>query len=134
MRTTLLLLSIMFVISMGCRGGGQIYQINNAPVESTAGKRLSLKKVQESILTAGAELGWKMVVARPGEIVGTLDIRSHQAIISIPYNTSTYSILYKDSTNLMYDAAEQTIHANYGAWIYKLNSMIRMQLSTEETY
>ena len=38
-----------------------------------------------------------MAPAKSGEIIGTLNIRSHQAVVSIPYTTKTYSILYKDS-------------------------------------
>jgi hypothetical protein len=63
------------------------------------------------------------------EILGTLNIRSHQAVVAIPYTTKTYSILYKDSKNLKYDEAAQTIHENYAGWIQRLDGAIRTRLS-----
>jgi len=83
----------------------------------------------KAIITAGSGLGWQMTVAKPGEIVGTLNVRSHQAIVSIPFTTHTYSILYKDSTNLKYNAEKQTIHENYTGWIKRLDDGIRSRLT-----
>ncbi|MBH0195685.1 MAG: hypothetical protein HP494_08855 [Nitrospira sp.] len=70
-----------------------------------------------------------MAVAKPGEIIGTLNLRSHQAVVSIPYTTKQYSILYKSSNNLKYDAATQTIHENYLAWIQRLDGAIRTRMT-----
>ena len=70
-----------------------------------------------------------MIATKPGEIVGTLNIRSHQAVVSIPYTAKSYSILYKDSTNLKYDASAQTIHENYASWIQRLDGAIRTRLA-----
>jgi hypothetical protein len=70
-----------------------------------------------------------MAVAKPGEIIGTLNIRSHQAVVSIPFTTKTYSILYKDSSNLKYNAEKQTIHENYTGWIQRLDGAIRSRLT-----
>ena len=85
--------------------------------------------VQKAIIQAGAALGWTMAVVKPGEIMGTLNVRSHQAIVTIPYTSKTYSILYKDSTNLKYDADKQTIHVNYASWIQRLDGAIRSRLT-----
>ena len=54
---------------------------------------------------------------------------SHTAIVEIPYTTKTYSIIYKDSTNLKYDAEKQTIHENYRGWIQNLDNAIKSRLS-----
>ena len=70
-----------------------------------------------------------MAVVKPGEIMGTLNLRSHQAIVTIPYTSKTYSILYKGSTNLKYDADKQTIHENYAGWIQRLDGAIRSRLT-----
>ena len=61
--------------------------------------------------------------------MGTLNVRSHQAVVTIPYTTKTYSILYKDSSNLKYDAEKQTIHENYTGWIQRLDGAIRSRLT-----
>jgi len=114
---------------VGCRGGGQIYQVKDAPIQTATGKVPSIEDVQKAIITAGAGLGWQMTVAKPGEIIGTLNVRSHQAVVSIPYTVKSYSILYKDSSNLKYDADKQTIHENYSGWIQRLDGAIRSGLT-----
>ena len=106
---------LVVAVVAGCRGGGQIYNVKDAPVQTATGKEPSMEDVQKAIIQAGAGLGWTMAVAKPGEIIGTLNVRSHQAVVTIPYTTKHYSILYKDSTNLKYNADKQTIHENYPA-------------------
>ncbi len=125
----LLFLCVMFIALVGCRGGGLIYQVKEAPVQTATGKQPSLEDVQKAIIAAGVGLGWQMAVAKPGEIIATLNLRSHQAVVTIPHTTKTYSILYKDSTNLKYNAEKQTIHENYSAWIQRLDGAIRSRLT-----
>jgi hypothetical protein len=119
----------MFVAVVGCRGGGQIYNVKDAPVMTATGKEATLDQITKAIVEAGSGLGWTMAVVKPGQIVGTLHIRSHTAIVEIPYTTKTYSIIYKDSTNLKYDAEKQTIHENYRGWIQNLDKAIKSRLS-----
>jgi hypothetical protein len=120
---------IVLVAVMGCRGGGQIYQVKDAPIQTATGKEPSMDDVQKGIIAAGAGLGWQMIVVKPGEILGTLNVRSHQAVVSIPYDTKHYSILYKDSNNLKYNAEKQTIHENYSGWVQRLDGAIRSRLT-----
>jgi len=114
---------------IACRGGGAIYQVSDAQVTTATGKAPSLKNVQKAIIEAGAGLGWQMAIAKPGEIIATLNIRTHQAVVTIPYTTKTYSILYKDSSNLKYNAEKQTIHENYNGWIQRLDNAIRARVT-----
>jgi hypothetical protein len=88
-----------------------------------------MEEVQKAIIGAGVVLTWQMALVKPGEIVGTLNVRSHQAVVSIPYTTKNYSILYKDSNNLKYNAKSQTIHENYLTWIQRLDNAIRARLT-----
>jgi hypothetical protein len=129
LRPVALVLCVLFVAVMGCRGGAQIFQVKDAPVQTATGKQPSLEDVQKAIIAAGVGLNWQMAVAKPGEIIGTLNIRSHQAVVSIPYTTKNYSIIYKDSTNLKYNAEKQTIHENYSGWIQRLDGAIRARLT-----
>ena len=120
---------VLLIGMIGCRGGGQLYQVKDAPVQTASGKALTLDEVRKEIIAAGVAAGWQMAATKPGEIVGTLNIRNHQAVVSIPYTTKTYSILYKDSKNLKYDESAQTIHENYASWIQRLDGAIRTRLS-----
>jgi hypothetical protein len=129
MRSGWILACAMLVAVIGCRGGAQIYQVKDAPVHTASGKELGMEEVRKEIVAAGVAAGWQMAVSKPGEIIGTLNVRSHQAVVSIPYTTKTYSILYKDSMNLKYDAGSQTIHENYASWIQKLDGAIRSRLT-----
>jgi hypothetical protein len=129
LRPVALVLCVLFVAVMGCRGGGAIYNVKEAPVATASGKTPSLDEIQKAIVTAGTGLNWRMAVVKPGLIVGTLSVRSHMAIVNIVYDTKNYSITYKDSTNLKYDAEKQTIHENYRGWIQNLDNAIRSRLT-----
>jgi len=130
---SMLVVCMAVVMVAGCRGGGQIYQVKDAPVQTATGNQPSLAEVEKAIIQAGVGLGWIMAIAKPGEIIGTLNLRSHQAVVSIPYTSKTYSILYKDSSNLKYNAEKQTIHENYASWIQRLDGAIRSRLTAAGT-
>jgi hypothetical protein len=49
------------------------------------------------------------------------------AKVDVKYDTKTYNITYKDSSNLEYDG--KNIHKNYNGWIQNLDNGIRAQLS-----
>ena len=113
----------------GCKGGAQIYQVKEAPVQTATGKVPSTEQVQKIIIEAGVKLGWVMAVVKPGEILGTRNVRIHTASVTIPFTAKNYSILYKDSTNLKYNAGAQTIHQEYTYWIQELDNEIRARLT-----
>jgi len=83
--------------------------------------------VKKAIIRAGQSLGWQIKDEAPGHLLGKLYLRSHVAIIDIKYDKSTYSIKYKESTNLNYDGVN--IHSNYNGWIQRLNQNIQIQLA-----
>jgi hypothetical protein len=122
-------IGLVLVFLSGCRGGAQIYEVKSTPIPSPAGKELTLEQVRKEIVAAGVAAGWQITDVKPGELLATYNIRSHQAIVAIPYTTKNYSILYKDSSNLKYDAAARTIHQNYAGWIQRLDGAIRSRLS-----
>ena len=117
------------VAVMGCKGGAQIYQVKEAPVQTATGKVPTIEQVQKVIIESGVKLGWVMAVVKPGEIQGTKNVRIHSAVVTIPFTAKNYSVLYKDSTNLKYNAANQTIHQEYTYWIQELDNEIRARLT-----
>lgn len=104
-----------------------IHNVDNAPV-STSNSNYDLNDVTKAIQRAGTGLGWQMKEETPGHIVGTLFLRNHMAKVDITYTLDDYSIKYKDSTQLDYDAANNTIHKNYNGWIQNLTNAINAQL------
>lgn len=104
-----------------------VHNVYNAPI-NVSSSNYDLNDVTKAIQRAGAGLGWQMKAETPGHIVGTLFLRSHMAKVDIIYTLDEYSITYKDSSNLKYNAAANTIHKNYKAWIKNLNKAINAYL------
>jgi len=102
-----------------------IMNVNDQPVV-TAGKAATAQDVERAIVRAGSSLGWVMTPVRPGLVSGRLDLRTHIAVVDVPYDTKSYSIKYKDSTNL--NAEGGNIHKNYNGWIENLDRNIRAEL------
>jgi hypothetical protein len=123
---SLALLAVLVLGLSACRTA-TIQNINQAPVMNTQGKALTMDEVESAIKVAGAGLGWQMERVSPGHIVGTLNLRSHQAVVDIPYDTANYSIVYKDSTNLKHEGIK--IHSNYNNWVNNLNRAIQRELT-----
>ena len=90
----------------------------------------TMENIEKAIVRAGLTLGWKMTPKGPGTVQGVLDIRTHQAIIDVTYDTKTYNITYRDSTNLSYVPENKTIHSNYNGWVQNLDKAIRVQVTT----
>ena len=118
----------VLVAMLGLVGCAQpIYNVKPTPVATTANKAVTTDDVTKAIVRAGAALGWQMDPDRPGHILGTLVLRTHVAVVDIDYDEKTYSITYKESTNLDYDGTN--IHKNYNGWIQNLDNGIKVQLS-----
>lgn len=120
--TVLLALAVL-----GCTAQ-PIRNVSNAPVVSSKAN-LRLDDVRDAIKRAGAGLGWGMKEISTGSITGTLQLRTHTAVVGIKYDTKSYSIDYADSTNLKYDEKKRTIHRNYNGWIQNLDNAIRTNLA-----
>lgn len=114
------------LLMVGCRTA-PIHTVKDAPVNPPQGQAASLARVEQAIVRAGNGLGWAMKVEKPGHIVGSLSLRTHTAVVDIPYTPTSYSILYKNSVNL--DHSGDTIHKNYNGWVQNLDQAIRRQLN-----
>lgn len=113
------------VFLTGCRTA-PVQNLNNMPINAPGA---SMSEISKAIQSAGNGLGWIMKEQYPGLIVGSLHVRDHMAQIEIPFSNSSYSIRYKSSSNLKYNASNKTIHSNYNGWVTNLNNQIRARLS-----
>lgn len=104
-----------------------ILNVNDAAVSSAAGKTVSNEQVMGAIVRAGAALGWQMKDERPNVLSGTLQLRTHTAVVDIPYSATAYSIKYRSSANL--GETNANIHKNYNGWIQNLTRGINAQIS-----
>jgi hypothetical protein len=94
----------------------------------------------KAIVHAAMGLGWEMAATTPDHTIGTLNLRAHQAVVDIAYDTKSYNIRYKSRTGLPYGEADQTsgqdtrdIYKNYNGLIENLNNAIRTQIVAVES-
>src|SRR5438105_233425 len=95
-----------------------VLNVSEAPI-ATNRPNASSDDIRQAIVRAGSGLGWQMTPDRPGHITGRLLLRTHVAVVDVDYTQTTYSIKYKESTNLDYDG--EKIHKNYNGWIQNLD-------------
>lgn len=124
-RGAVVLLALLTLLLVGCRTA-PIYNVDRSPVPSSAG--LTVKQVGNVIEGVAVETGWSIERKTPGQMVGTLRLRRHLAIVNITYDAKQFSIQYKDSRVLKYDG--EKIHRNYNNWIHKLQRRITARLVT----
>jgi hypothetical protein len=115
------------LLIVGCRIA-PVYNVSGDAINSSKAN-LTMNDVSKAIVRAGAGLGWQMQETSPGHMIGTLHLRTHAAVVDISYDTKSFSITYKDSTDLQYDASQGQIHKNYNGWVQNLENGIRTQLS-----
>lgn len=107
----------------GCATTQPIHDVVEAPFDLPAGKPLPMSVISKAILDAGSSLGWSMQPTAPGRISGRLLLRTHVAEIEVAHDTVSYSIKYRDSSNL--EAKDGSIHSEYNRWIGNLDKAIR---------
>jgi hypothetical protein len=120
-------LLVLFVTALAACTAVPIYEVKGSPIITASGKPPSMQQVQSAILQAGTQLGWQISNDKPGKMTGRLNLRSHQAVVNIDYDTKQYSITYRDSVDL--GAKDGTIHKNYNGWVQNLDNRIRTQFN-----
>ncbi len=119
-------LSVAGLLLLAACAVAPVYDQQTTPHEAPPGA--TLEQVTEAIKQAGLSLGWRMAEKEPGRIIGTLRLRSHEAVVEVLYDTERYSITYLNSVNLKYDG--QRIHKNYNNWVQNLSNAIYAQVSS----
>ena len=120
--------AVLALLAVASCRSATVYNAENVPLNTT--KPTSAAQVEGAIKRAGAQLGWQMRQVSPGHIEARLPVRAHVAVADIYYTGKDFSIKYKDSTNLNYDAKDNTIHSNYNGWVQNLEKSIVAQTST----
>ena len=120
-------ISAFFLLS-GFGAGAPIYNVMASPIPPHP--EATMANIQKAILRAGLTLGWQVVPREPGKIEAVLILRGHRAVVDITHDTKTFSITYKDSSNISYNEQSKTIHSNYNGWVQNLEKGIRIQVQT----
>lgn len=116
-----------FLLLTAFGAGTPIQNVQSTPIPPSP--VATMENLEKAILRAGQTLGWQITPMGPGKAEGVLVLRRHRAVVDITYDTSAFSIVYKDSVNLDYNAENKTIHSNYNGWIRNLEKGIRAQVS-----
>jgi predicted small lipoprotein YifL len=126
-----IILSVLVLLAALSLTGCRTSNILNVPHQTvmTTKKALTNDDVFKAIVRAGASKGWIITRVNDNTATGTLNLRGHQAVVTITFNTKEYSITYKSSVNLKYNAEKNTIHSNYNGWVQNLKDAINVQLS-----
>lgn len=127
LRIIALAIATAAVLFAGCAGTQPIQNVENSPIILPPGKTANMQQITTAIMRAGTRLGWQMLPGSPGKVSGRLDLRSHTALVDVEHDTKTYSIKYRDSTNL--NAKDGQIHKNYNSWVQNLDKAIRAELT-----
>jgi hypothetical protein len=100
----------------------------------------SPEQLVAAIKVAAEEQGWRIIGKSPGVLTAVLVRRSHEAVITIGYDESSFWVNYKDSKNLNYTPKDlmgvgknrrgvvitkgPRIHPNYNLWVAELANQI----------
>jgi len=117
---------LLLVVAVAACRSATVYNVTQSQLNVS--QKASMADISQSIKRAGAGLGWQINEVSPGVLTGRLNLRTHMALVDITHDTKTFSIRYKDSTNLDYTG--NNIHSNYNGWIQNLERAIVEHSST----
>lgn len=118
---SLLLIVIAFSTQLaGISRDEPIRNPTDIPISWTGEGKPTIELIQRAIIAGCAQRGWMCQAIKPGEIRAVLLVRKHMAEALISFDTESFSVTYVNSTELRYDAAENTIHRKYNQWVANL--------------
>lgn len=122
--------AMVFAVALAGCTSAPIMDVKDRSVPQTqAGKTLSLDQIQAAIMKGSIQKGWVPSVIKPGLVEASIQVRTHQAVVTIPYTQADYDIVYKSSQNL--DENGGKIHRNYNRWVANLSASIQEELLDE---
>lgn len=128
----MLLISVAMASTAYARTPVPIQEHDNIAIAaSAAGKNISAEQVRQAIIVAGAKRAWTFVDSGAGQLTGTLVVRNkHTVIVTVDYTPKSYSIRYKDSSNMLYamENGVSVIHPFYNSWVDNLIADVNLEL------
>lgn len=128
--TNLLALLLLISLPLAAIAAPQVTNILNEPIpEKLDGSKHTVNEVRDAIARAARQRGWNVAPGKGNELLASILVRGrHYAEVSITYTAKDYSINYRDSRELKYNAAKNTIHRNYNKWVLNLSRTIKSHL------
>ena len=137
-------LFVLLLASAIATAAQRITTIENIPPRPHfAPAEASPEQLVAAIRVAAEEQGWRIIGNAPGVVTAVLVRRSHEAVVTIGYDESSFWIDYKDSKNLNYNPKDRMgvgknrrgvvitkgprIHPNYNLWVAELANQISLR-------
>jgi hypothetical protein len=118
--------------ALNAHARGNVPILNHDAVQAVtgAGKPASPEQIRTALQAAGSPRGWTITPAGNGKALAVLDVRGkHTVSADITYASGQYSIKYRDSSNMNYEAGSNSIHPKYNMWVDQLVRDTRAQLA-----
>lgn len=135
MRKSSLVLSFALIATLavaGCRASVPIDEVVKTSYGANTysdAKKLTLSDYEKAIVRAGTYRRWNAKQIAPGHLELTNMIRDkHNVALDVFFDTETFSIKHKSSTNLRWNPTARTIHPNYNLWVDLLEGDIKAEI------
>lgn len=124
----------------GCRAAPMYSPADIAFAEPSASveKVLTMEDYKNAILRGGKnaflwgelQRGWDFEEEGPGHLVASVAVRDkHFVTVDVRFDTSSFSISYKSSRNMNYNAGRSEIHPKYNRWVQALQDAIQAEIT-----
>ncbi|WP_431855375.1 hypothetical protein [Azospirillum sp.] len=128
MKTTIRALFIVLAAAValgGCNRRQPIYRVTDHPIPAAA-RGLPAATIQQTIMEAAANRGWRVDWKAPGEMTARQAWKEHEAVVEIRYSHESYTIDHVSTTNLLEQG--ETVHRNYNKLVRALEDEIERRL------
>lgn len=128
-----LLISVVMASTAYARAPVPIESHENISIADSVGKAVSAQQVRQAIIAGGTRKAWTFTDSGEGQLTGTLFVNNnkHMVVVTVDYSPKSYSIRYKDSTNMKYSMKYgiAVIHPFYNRWVESLIAEVNAELA-----
>ncbi len=115
------------VFMVGCASNSMVQNLDDSHYFKNG---TNMRKIARAIKTGASRKGWRTREVKRGLIVASINVRGKYFVaVNINYNRYGYKIRYRDSRNMKYNPADNTIHPKYNKWVKILEDNINYELS-----
>ena len=130
MKNVLRFMFWLAIISLLFSGCGKLNTIQGLDDTHYFEKSVPQSRVAKAIRMGASRKGWRTRKVKNGLIIANITVRGKYFVsVYISYDSKGYKISYKDSRNLKYNPANNSIHPSYNKWTRILEKNINYELS-----
>lgn len=109
------------------RADAPIRDIVEQPVPTMNGTRIAIGEVQRALFQALVRHKFDATAVAPGRITARFERRFSSFEVDILYTETSYSVRYRTSKRMDYNARRQSIHESYNEQLAALESQVEDQ-------